>query len=483
MSAPAPAATTPVRMSRSVTIPSESPSSTTAQVTPASHHPARRLLDGRVRIAHDRRGANQLAHAPPADRRRQPSASRLAREELHAAREGACEKARRAPGRSSTGRIASAGKRSTSVSSAARATNPSRRLVEQRGEAEHLALADAGRARASPATQLDRSAAHEVGGLGGRVGAVQDRRPRRMELRLGAPRRPRSSSSSSSVSNGGVPLDVTRRLLRCSPSWRLQRQARAHDDVADFGYNQQLDRSIGKFASFAAGVSYISILTGVFQLFYFGFAFGGPAYWWTWPMVFVGQLMVALCFAELAANFPVAGSIYNWGKRMGSATIAWLGGWMMLTASIVTIAAVALAYQITLPEISGLLPVLRRRHGRQRLRHQRGHPRHRPDRLHDRDQRARRQADVAHQQHRRLHRADRRGGPDRRARREHRARARHRLRDPRHGRGPRLGLLRRLPRRVARLRLRDVRLRHGQLARARRRRTPARPRRSRSCAR
>jgi urea carboxylase system permease len=124
------------------------------------------------------------------------------------------------------------------------------------------------------------------------------------------------------------------------------------DELADFGYKQELDRSIGRFASFAAGVSYISILTGTFQLFYFGFAFGGPAYWWTWPMVFVGQLMVALCFAELAANFPVAGSIYNWGKKMGSATVAWLGGWMMLTASIVTIAAVALAYQITLPEIS-----------------------------------------------------------------------------------------------------------------------------------
>ena len=76
------------------------------------------------------------------------------------------------------------------------------------------------------------------------------------------------------------------------------------DELADFGYNQTLDRSIGKFASFAAGISYISILTGTFQLFYFGFAFGGPAYWWTWPMVFVGQLMVALCFAELAANYP-----------------------------------------------------------------------------------------------------------------------------------------------------------------------------------
>jgi choline dehydrogenase-like flavoprotein len=30
----------------------------------------------------------------------------------------------------------------------------------------------------------------------------------------------------------------------------------------DFGYKESLDRSIGKFASFAAGVSYISILTG-----------------------------------------------------------------------------------------------------------------------------------------------------------------------------------------------------------------------------
>jgi urea carboxylase system permease len=123
------------------------------------------------------------------------------------------------------------------------------------------------------------------------------------------------------------------------------------EELAEFGYNQSLDRSIGKFASFAAGISYISILTGCFQLFYFGFGSGGPAYWWTWPMVFVGQLMVALCFAELAARYPVAGSIYNWSKRLGSATVSWMAGWMMLTASIVTIAAVALAYQLTLPQI------------------------------------------------------------------------------------------------------------------------------------
>ena len=67
--------------------------------------------------------------------------------------------------------------------------------------------------------------------------------------------------------------------------------------------------------------------------------------------------MVALCFCELAARFPVAGSIYNWTKRLTSPHTAWLAGWTMLTASIVSIAAVALALQATLPELWDGLPV------------------------------------------------------------------------------------------------------------------------------
>ncbi|MFI2184387.1 APC family permease [Streptomyces sioyaensis] len=123
------------------------------------------------------------------------------------------------------------------------------------------------------------------------------------------------------------------------------------DGVAEFGYAPSLDRSIGKFASFAAGVSYISILTGVFQLFYFGYGTGGPAYVWSWPLVFVGQVMVALCFAELASRYPVAGSVYNWAKKLSTPTTSWLAGWLLLISSICTVGAVALAYQITLPQI------------------------------------------------------------------------------------------------------------------------------------
>lgn len=134
------------------------------------------------------------------------------------------------------------------------------------------------------------------------------------------------------------------------PAARTQTQD-DDDALGALGYRPELKRTLGNFHTFAAGISYISILTGTFQLFFFGVSFGGPAYWWSWPMVFVGQLMVALCFCELAARYPVAGSIYNWSKNMGGPHVGWLGGWMMMTATMVTLSAVALAYQVTLPQI------------------------------------------------------------------------------------------------------------------------------------
>src|ERR1700734_557114 len=124
------------------------------------------------------------------------------------------------------------------------------------------------------------------------------------------------------------------------------------DELAGFGYKQELDRSLGSFSSFAAGFSYISILTGVFELFGFGFANGGPAVWWSWIVVFVGQMAVALCFAELAGQFPLAGSVYQWSKRVGSDFVSWMTGWILIIGSIVTAAAVAVAWPGVLPQVT-----------------------------------------------------------------------------------------------------------------------------------
>jgi urea carboxylase system permease len=123
-------------------------------------------------------------------------------------------------------------------------------------------------------------------------------------------------------------------------------------DLARFGYRQELDRRLGSFSAFAAGFSYISILTGLFQMFHLGFGVGGPAFFWTWPTVLAGQFLVALCFAELAAHYPLSGGVYQWSKHVGSGAVGWMAGWVYLACLVVTLAAVALALQTTLPQIA-----------------------------------------------------------------------------------------------------------------------------------
>ncbi|MGW0843109.1 amino acid permease [Streptomyces sp. NPDC002787] len=121
--------------------------------------------------------------------------------------------------------------------------------------------------------------------------------------------------------------------------------------LTEFGYRQELHRSLSRYASFAAGFSFISVLTTVFQFFAFGYAFGGPVFFWTWPAVLIGQLLVAACFAELAARYPISGAIYQWSSRLSNQTFGWFAGWIMVIGQIVVVAAAALALQMVMPAI------------------------------------------------------------------------------------------------------------------------------------
>jgi urea carboxylase system permease len=131
-----------------------------------------------------------------------------------------------------------------------------------------------------------------------------------------------------------------------------------NNDLASFGYRQELKRSMGSFSSFAAGFSYISILTGLFQMFHLGYGVAGPGFFWTWPFVLAGQLLVALCFAELASKFPLSGGVYQWAKFTGNPFLGWMTGWIYLACLIVTIGAVAMALQVSLPQISGSFQII-----------------------------------------------------------------------------------------------------------------------------
>ncbi|MEU2334047.1 amino acid permease [Streptomyces sp. NPDC006654] len=125
----------------------------------------------------------------------------------------------------------------------------------------------------------------------------------------------------------------------------------ADHSLEEFGYRQELHRSLGRYASFAAGFSFISVLTTVFQFFAFGYAFGGPVFFWAWPAVLVGQLLVAACFAELAGRYPLSGAIYQWSSRLSNPSFGWFAGWIMVIGQIVVVAAAALALQMVLPAL------------------------------------------------------------------------------------------------------------------------------------
>src|SRR5947209_11189192 len=117
--------------------------------------------------------------------------------------------------------------------------------------------------------------------------------------------------------------------------------ARDEQQLASLGYKQELHRSLGLFSNFAVAFSYISVSTGTFALFALGIGTGGPAFFWSWPIVAAGQFLVALGFAELASHYPIAGSIYQWSRRLATPATGWMTGWFYLAATLLTVTAVA----------------------------------------------------------------------------------------------------------------------------------------------
>jgi amino acid transporter len=126
-------------------------------------------------------------------------------------------------------------------------------------------------------------------------------------------------------------------------------------DLARFGYKQELKRSLGLFSSFAVAFSYISPSTGIFTLFALGLTTLGGVFIWTWPVVALGQFIVALNFAEVSSHFPVAGSVFQWTKYLASRSYSWFTGWIYLFAGILTVTAVVATLPLALiPALNGL---------------------------------------------------------------------------------------------------------------------------------
>ncbi|MCB0926220.1 MAG: amino acid permease [Mycobacterium sp.] len=118
------------------------------------------------------------------------------------------------------------------------------------------------------------------------------------------------------------------------------REANAHLEA--LGYSgQDFHRSMSLWSNMALGFTYLSPLVGVYSLFAYSLTIGGPpAIWWL-VIVGCGQFLVALVFGEVVSQYPIAGGIYPWTRRLWGRKYAWLVSWVYLWAVIVTVTAVA----------------------------------------------------------------------------------------------------------------------------------------------
>jgi amino acid transporter len=100
--------------------------------------------------------------------------------------------------------------------------------------------------------------------------------------------------------------------------------------LAEFGYTQRLDRSVGKLASFAIGFATISATTAVFTGFGAGYFTAGAPFVWTTLLAGAVFVIWAAIAADLTAKIPLAGYAYQWASRIHGPNLAWFTGFCAL---------------------------------------------------------------------------------------------------------------------------------------------------------
>jgi amino acid transporter len=120
-------------------------------------------------------------------------------------------------------------------------------------------------------------------------------------------------------------------------------EASGHDNdnsaLTALGYQPKFKRDMSLWANFAIGFAYLSPVVGVYVTFAIALGAGGPPMIWTLVIAGIGQLFVALVFGEVVSQFPVAGGIYPWARRLWGRKWAWMTGWVYIFALFATLAA------------------------------------------------------------------------------------------------------------------------------------------------
>ncbi|MHA4854586.1 APC family permease [Rhodococcus sp. MSC1_016] len=101
------------------------------------------------------------------------------------------------------------------------------------------------------------------------------------------------------------------------------------------GYEENFDRKIGMWSNFALGFLYLSPLVAVLSMFTQALTTAGPPSILWIVIAAGGQLLVAMVFGEIVSQFPIAGGLYQWARRLWNGQYAWILSWIYISGVIV----------------------------------------------------------------------------------------------------------------------------------------------------
>lgn len=96
-------------------------------------------------------------------------------------------------------------------------------------------------------------------------------------------------------------------------------------------------------AAFALAFLNVSPIVGIYSVFAIGLALAGPGFIWAFPVVLIGQLLVAGVFGDLVSRWPRQGSVYAWARELIGARFGWFTNWAYMWGLTITLSALALA--------------------------------------------------------------------------------------------------------------------------------------------
>jgi amino acid transporter len=115
-----------------------------------------------------------------------------------------------------------------------------------------------------------------------------------------------------------------------------------------------LKREFRLWSAFAFAFAFISPIVALYGIFGLAITTAGPSFWWAFPIVFGGQVIVALVFGTLVSRWPLEGSIYQWSRRLVGTAFGWFAGWAYMWTLVIAMATVALGAAGFLASIFGL---------------------------------------------------------------------------------------------------------------------------------